>query len=167
MATNGDLTAAVKECSLRWQTEPLSLEVLSTDAERLRALAPDGPLRQLCVLLGSLAQAAGENRFPLEIESLTETTRALETADETLARTALVTLEALEAEAAFFEAPALAPSNVAPLWPVRVLTVDDSSLVRSALRRVFTDSGAMHHGKVWAESGGDGLGSSFVFEIRV
>ena len=24
-----------------------------------------------------------------------------------------------------------------------------------------------HHGKVWAESGGDGLGSSFVFEIRV
>jgi two-component system, OmpR family, sensor histidine kinase VicK len=24
-----------------------------------------------------------------------------------------------------------------------------------------------HHGKVWAESGGDGLGSSFVFEIPI
>jgi two-component system, sensor histidine kinase and response regulator len=133
----------LKECLDRWRTEPLSLEVLRTDAERLRSLMPEGPLRQLCVVLGSLAQSAGENRFPLKVESLSETILALETADETLAITALAALEELEAEAAFFEPPALAPTNIVPLWPVRVLTVDDSSLVRSALRRVFTDSGAI------------------------
>jgi signal transduction histidine kinase len=104
--------------------------------------------------LAGLAKTAVEMSFPVSLSVLDTTFKALERADVTENLDRLETeLESLE-EDAFLYAPPLGALNLDPTPVVepqadetagglrRILSVDDSGLVRSAIRRIFSESGA-------------------------
>jgi signal transduction histidine kinase len=101
-------------------------------------------LSTLCQAISSLASAAFESGYEIELAVLEPSLQALEKAEEheqlhTLARS----LTALEEDAAMFvskDKPILKEQE--NLGWKRILTVDDSGLVRSALKRIFVETNA-------------------------
>ncbi len=100
--------------------------------------------------LASLASTAQSMNAPISLAVLDATFKALQRADPSEDLHALeATLERLEEESFLYTPPLgeliLSPVPVAPeriSGARRVLSVDDSSLVRGALRRIFADAGA-------------------------
>ncbi len=102
-------------------------------------------LQSLCNAVSSLANAALETGYELELAKLEASFQALEQAEESDQLKVLTdALKALEEEAALFISqpkPAATHTKSAFRW-ARILTVDDSGLVRSALKRIFADTEA-------------------------
>ena len=129
------------------------LVVLEEGARDLQELAARRGAVQLGRVAGSLASLASTARSmnaPISLAVLDETFKALQRADpdENL-HDLEATLERLEEESFLYTPPLgeLILSSVPPTpervsGARRVLSVDDSSLVRGALRRIFADAGA-------------------------
>ncbi len=135
----------------------VALSELENGAKNLEKIALQAGATHLARVsnrLAGLAKTAAEMSFPVSLMVLDTTFKALERADvsENLDRLETV-LESLEEEA-FLYAPAMGSLNLEPT-PVlepqsdeatggfrRILSVDDSGLVRSALRRIFAEAGA-------------------------
>jgi signal transduction histidine kinase len=101
-------------------------------------------LSTLCQAISSLANAALESGYELKTISLEPSFQALEKAEEHEQLYGLTKgLTALEEEAALFvsEDNPIAKEQENPGWK-RILTVDDSGLVRSALKRIFAETTA-------------------------
>jgi signal transduction histidine kinase len=123
------------------------LNAIESEANTLANLAQlqsATQLTNLCNALSSLANAALETGYTLEPSSLEASFRALEQAEETEELNVLTrTLRALEEEAAMFVSQGVTTTNQeASLGWKRILTVDDSGLVRSALKRIFAETSA-------------------------
>ncbi|NJK44877.1 MAG: response regulator [Pleurocapsa sp. SU_196_0] len=136
-------------------TVPLSeLEAGARDLQTIAAQHGATGLERLSKRLSSLARTAHEMSAPVSVSVLDRTFKALERADpfEDVAKLENA-LERLEEDAFLYTPPVgaliLEPTPVVeptreerPGGIRRVLSVDDSSLVRSALRRIFTEAGA-------------------------
>ena len=133
-------------------TDIVPLLVLEHGARGLQELAAQHGAVELGRVAGSLASFASTARSmnaPISLAVLSETFKALQRADPSEGlHDVEATLERLEQEA-FLHTPPLgeltlsivtAPERVSGAR--RVLSVDDSSLVRGALRRIFADTGA-------------------------
>ncbi len=135
------------------KADSVPLQALESGARGLQELAAQRSALQLERVAGSLASLANTARSmnaPISLAVLDATFKALQRADpsEDL-HTLEATLERLEEESFLYTPPLgaliLAPVPVAPervSGAKRVLSVDDSSLVRGALRRIFKDAGA-------------------------
>jgi signal transduction histidine kinase len=141
------------------EADSVPLQTLEVGARELREVARAHGATQLervCASLASLARTAQATNAPVSLTVLDDALKALSRADESEDLSALEsTLERLEEHAFLYlppvgalllEPPSLNDSAVRDERPVtatrRVLSVDDSSLVRSALRRIFTEAGA-------------------------
>jgi signal transduction histidine kinase len=102
-------------------------------------------LERLCSAISNLVNAALETGYDLEITKLEASFRALEQAEESEQLKVLIQrVKALEEEAALFvgkQIPSATDKKPAQRW-ARILTVDDSGLVRSALKRIFAETQA-------------------------
>jgi signal transduction histidine kinase len=101
-------------------------------------------LSNLCQTISSLASAALESGYELNLSDLEPSLQALEKAEDHEQLSNLTTsLTALEEDAAMFVSndKAIPKEQETPGWK-RILTVDDSGLVRSALKRIFKDTNA-------------------------
>jgi two-component system, sensor histidine kinase and response regulator len=154
-----DFQAAVKtlleRVSVNIDTVPLT--ELEAGARTLEGIASEHGatgLRRLSKRLANLARTAHEMSAPVSVSVLDKTFKALERADPDEDVSKLTNaLERLEEDAFLYTPPLgalmLEPTPVVEPAPSetssgirRVLSVDDSSLVRSALRRIFSESGA-------------------------
>ena len=122
---------------------------IESEAAKLARLAQvDGAyqLERLCNSLASLAKTALETDYKLKIAALEPCLQALERAEDRQEILELIfDLNALEEDAAMFvseELPTPISSKKTGLKWSRILTVDDSGLVRSALKRIFHETGA-------------------------
>jgi signal transduction histidine kinase len=139
-------------------SDSVPLQALETGARELRTLAAEHQavgLERLSAGVASLARTAQATGAPISISVLDDALKALARADETENLAVLeATLERLEEDAFLYippigalllEPPSLnesAPKDErTPQTTRRVLSVDDSGLVRSALRRIFTEAG--------------------------
>jgi signal transduction histidine kinase len=101
-------------------------------------------LSTFCQAISSLANAALESGYEIRLTDLEPSLRALEKAEEhEQLQTLKKSLTALEEDAAMFvsEDNPIAKEQESPGWK-RILTVDDSGLVRSALKRIFAETNA-------------------------
>jgi signal transduction histidine kinase len=154
-----DFQAAVKTLLERVSasTDTVPLTELESGARALERIASDRGatgLRRLSKRLANLARTAHEMSAPVSVSVLDKTFKALERADPEEDVSKLTNaLERLEEDAFLYTPPLgallLEPTPVVEPAPTetssgirRVLSVDDSSLVRSALRRIFSESGA-------------------------
>lgn len=128
----------------------MSLEHGARGLQELAARHGAVQLGRVAGSLASLASTAQSMNAPISLAVLDTTFKALQRADPSEDLQALeATLERLE-EAAFLYTPPLGELmlSAVPVTPERVsgarrvLSVDDSSLVRGALRRIFADAGA-------------------------
>ena len=128
----------------------LVLEQGARDLEDLAARHGAVQLGRVAGSLASLASTAHSMNAPISLVVLDETFKALQRADPSEDQHDLeATLERLEEES-FLYTPPLGELmlSAVPVTPERVtqakrvLSVDDSSLVRGALRRIFADAGA-------------------------
>jgi hypothetical protein len=128
----------------------LALERGARDLQDLAARCGATQLERVAASLASLASTAQSMNAPISLAVLDTTFKALQRADPGEDLHALeATLERLEEEAFLYTPPLgelmLSAVPVAPervTQAKRVLSVDDSSLVRGALRRIFNDTGA-------------------------
>ena len=127
----------------------LVLEHGARGLQELSALHGALQLERVASSLASLASTARSMSAPISLAVLDETFKALQRADPSEDLHDLeATLERLEEEAFLYTPPlgelmlsvVTAPERVSGAR--RVLSVDDSSLVRGALRRIFKDTGA-------------------------
>ncbi len=101
-------------------------------------------LSSLCQAISSLASATLVSGYGLNVNDLEPSLQALEQAlDHEKLQTLTNGINALEEEAALFVSTnkPIFNDQVNPGWK-RILTVDDSGLVRSALKRIFADTSA-------------------------
>jgi two-component system, sensor histidine kinase and response regulator len=101
-------------------------------------------LSNLCSAISSLVNAALESGYELEPSTLEASIQALEKAEENQDISALIQLlKRAEEEAALFisQDNPTSTQETKSGWK-RVLTVDDSGLVRSALKRIFSETNA-------------------------
>ena len=128
----------------------LALEEGAKDLQELAARQGAMQLQRVAGSLASLASTARSMNAPIALTVLDETFQALQRADPSEDLHALeATLERLEEESFLYTPPMgelmLSPVSAPPeriSGAKRVLSVDDSSLVRGALRRIFNDTGA-------------------------
>ncbi len=123
------------------------LNAIESDATMLANIAKVQSATQLsalCHAISSLASAALESGYGLRASDLEPSLQALEKSEEVEELHAFTRrLSALEEEAAMFvslDNPILKEQE-SPGWK-RILTVDDSGLVRSALKRIFAETTA-------------------------
>jgi signal transduction histidine kinase len=101
-------------------------------------------LSTLCQAISSLVNAALESGYEIRLTDLEPSLQALEKAEEhEQLYTLTKSLTAFEEDAAMFvsEDNPIAKEQENPGWK-RILTVDDSGLVRSALKRIFAETNA-------------------------
>ena len=123
------------------------LNSIESDATMLANMAKvqsASQLSSLCQAISSLANAALESGYEIKLADLEPSLRALEQAEEheglqTLT-SGIITLE--EDAAMFVSREAQLPKEPENAGWKRILTVDDSGLVRSALKRIFKDTSA-------------------------
>jgi signal transduction histidine kinase len=150
-----EVVALTSRLAVNAKAVPLGeLESGAKSLEKIAQASSAVHLARVSNRLAGLAKTAAEMSFPVSLSVLDTTFKALERADtsENLDRLESE-LEGLEEEA-FLYTPPLGALNLDPTPVVevqtdeaagglrRILSVDDSGLVRSALRRIFSESGA-------------------------
>ena len=121
------------------------LNAIESDATMLANMAKvqsATQLSNLCQAISSLANAAIESGYEIRLTDLEPSLKALEQAEEHKELQTLTNnINTLEEDAAMFvsrDTPL--PKETENLGWKRILTVDDSGLVRSALKRIFKDT---------------------------
>jgi signal transduction histidine kinase len=138
--------------------DSVPLDDLERGAKILATIAAQhnaGSLERLSQRLAEFASIASQNEFPVSVTELEPAFKALERAADPAQDLEILEneLERLEEDAILYAppigalqlepAPIIEPqSEDAPSGFRRVLSVDDSGLVRSALRRIFAEAGA-------------------------
>jgi signal transduction histidine kinase len=123
------------------------LNAIETEATMLANMArvqSANQLSNLCSAISSLVNAALESGYELEPSTLEASLQALEKAEENQDISALIqSLKRAEEEAALFisQEDPTSIQEAGSGWK-RILTVDDSGLVRSALKRIFSETNA-------------------------
>ncbi len=121
-----------------------AIESESTTLANMAKVQSATQLSTLCQTISSLANAALESGYEIKVTDLEPSLRALEKAEEHEQLQAIINhLTSLEEEAAMFfstENP-ISREQENTSWK-RILTVDDSGLVRSALKRIFGETNA-------------------------
>jgi signal transduction histidine kinase len=121
-----------------------AIEAESTTLANMAKVQSATQLSTLCQAISNLASASLESGYELKTSDLEPSLRALEKAEEHEQLHALTKgLTALEEAAAMFvsEESSILKEQEKPGWK-RILTVDDSGLVRSALKRIFAETNA-------------------------
>ncbi len=121
-----------------------AIELESTTLANMAKVQSANQLSSLCQAISSLANAALESGYELEAGVLESSLQALEKAEEhEQLRVLTKSLNALEEETALFVSGdhLIAKEQEKSGWK-RILTVDDSGLVRSALKRIFAETSA-------------------------
>jgi signal transduction histidine kinase len=123
------------------------LNAIESDATMLVNMAKvqsAAQLSSLCQAISSLANAALESGYEVRIADLEPSLQALEQAEEHEGLQTLTSdISTLEEDAAMFVSrEAQLPKEPENTGWKRILTVDDSGLVRSALKRIFKDTSA-------------------------
>jgi signal transduction histidine kinase len=121
-----------------------AIESESTTLANMAKVQSATQLSTLCQAISSLANAALESGYEIKTSDLEPSLQALEKAEEyEQLYTLTKSLNALEEDAAMFvsEDNPIAKEQENPGWK-RILTVDDSGLVRSALKRIFAETNA-------------------------
>lgn len=123
------------------------LNAIESDATMLANMAKvqsASQLSTLCQAISSLANAALESGFEIRLTDLEPSLQALNQAEEHEELQALTnSIDTLEEDAAMFvPSDTQLPKEPENAGWKRILTVDDSGLVRSALKRIFKDTSA-------------------------
>ena len=122
-----------------------AIESQATTLLNLAELQDANELKNLCNALVNLVKTALETGYEIELTALESSFAALENAkNSSQVLKAIKDLTAIEDTAAMFVPDELLIVNKKqkPDRWTRILTVDDSGLVRSALKRIFYETGA-------------------------
>ena len=122
-----------------------AIESQATTLLNLAELQDANELKNLCNALVNLVKTALETGYEIELTALESSFAALENAENSSqVLKAIKDLTAIEDTAAMFVPDELLIVNKKqkPDRWTRILTVDDSGLVRSALKRIFYETGA-------------------------
>jgi two-component system, sensor histidine kinase and response regulator len=123
------------------------LNAIESDATMLANMAKvqsASQLSHLCQAISSLANAALESGYEIKVNDLEPSLQALEQAEEHEGLPTLTSgINTLEEDAAMFVSrDTQLPKEAENAGWKRILTVDDSGLVRSALKRIFAETNA-------------------------